>query len=92
MEDCISDIKEWITRGNVFTKAILLYLVWNNLRFQGLLGLWMKFMMLVSTCMFWVLLIDRQLSFVCDTEATVHTEGLVLTALANGMAPQQSPH
>lgn len=76
----------------MFTKAVLLHLAWNNSGFQGLLGLWMKFMMLASTCMFWVLLIDRQLSFVCDTEATVHTEGLELTALANGMAPQQSPH
>lgn len=49
------------------------------------LGLWMKFMMVISTCMLWILLTDRQLSFVCDTEATVRTEGLEYTALAKGM-------
>ena len=54
----------------------------------------MKFMMLTSTCLFWLLFVERQLPFECDTECTVHTEVLEFTALAKAMgllAPGQLP-
>lgn len=39
-------------------------------------------MVLMSTCLVWILFVDRQLPFECDTESTVHTEVLEFTALA----------
>jgi len=54
----------------------------------------MKFMILTPTCLFWILFVDSQLPFECDTESTVHTEVLEFTALAKAMellTPGQLP-
>lgn len=46
---------------------------------------WMKFMLLTSTCLHWILFMDRQFHFERDTESIRHTEVLEFTALAKAL-------